>query len=145
MKNLAAVLRRNGTEGRSPQGGVPQSRFFIQRQNTFLRAIFSRSSLIQQPGHITDTLGITIFPDCKNTYSTLLGSPNLIFLQIRFIIILQKMRSRKLKKLLKRKLLLNVKSNEVGLSKIDFFKFLCYNIYRKMRKIKILSQISRSS
>ena len=46
------------------------------------------------------------------------------------------MRSRKLKKLLKRRLLLNVKINEVGLSKIDFFKFLCYNIYRKMKEIK---------
>ena len=52
------------------------------------------------------------------------------------------MRSRKLKKLLKRRLLLNVKIIEVGLSKIDFFKFLCYNIYRKMRKIKILSRKS---
>ena len=52
------------------------------------------------------------------------------------------MRSRKLKRLLNRKLLLlvncllNVKINEVGLSKIDFFKFLCYNIYRKMKEIK---------
>ena len=140
MKNLAAVLRRDGTEGRSPQGGVPQSRFSLHHTTfSLLRAIFSRSSLIYQQGHIT------IFPDCKNTYSTLLGSPNLIFLQIRFIIILQKMRSRKLKKLLKQKLfLLGVKINEVGLSKIDFFKFLCYNIYRKMRKIKILSQMSRS-
>ena len=51
------------------------------------------------------------------------------------------MRSRKLKKLLKRKLLLlGVKIIEVGLSKIDFFKFLCYNIYRKMRKKKVISQ-----
>ena len=46
------------------------------------------------------------------------------------------MRSRKLKKLLNQKLLLDIKIDEVGLSKIDFFKFLCYNIYRKMRKIK---------
>ena len=52
------------------------------------------------------------------------------------------MRSRKLKKLLKRRLLLGVKIDEVGLSKIDFFKFLCYNIYRKMRKKKIISQKS---
>ena len=47
------------------------------------------------------------------------------------------MRSRKLKKLLKRRLLLNVKIDEVGLSKIDFFKFLCYNIYRKMKEVKL--------
>ena len=32
--------------------------------------------------------------------------------------------------------MLNVKITEVGLSKIDFSKFLCYNIYRKMREIK---------
>ena len=48
------------------------------------------------------------------------------------------MRSRKLKKLLKQRiLLLGVKIVEVGLSKIDFFKFLCYNIYRKMREKKV--------
>ena len=47
------------------------------------------------------------------------------------------MRSRKLKKTTEPKLLLlGVKIVEVGLSKIDFFKFLCYNIYRKMREIK---------
>ena len=65
----------------------------------------------------------------------------MIFLQIRFIIILQKMRSRKPKKTTEPKLLLlGVKIVEVGLSKIDFFKFLCYNIYRKMRKKKVISQ-----
>ena len=53
------------------------------------------------------------------------------------------MRSRKLKKLLKQRiLLLGVKIVEVGLSKIDFSKFLCYNIYRKMRKKKVISQKS---
>lgn len=36
--------------------------------------------------------------------------------------------------------MLGVKIIEVGLSKIDFSKFLCYNIYRKMRKKKIISQ-----
>ena len=47
------------------------------------------------------------------------------------------MRSRKPKKTTEPKLLLlGVKIIEVGLSKIDFFKFLCYNIYRKMRKEK---------
>ena len=51
------------------------------------------------------------------------------------------MRSRKLKKTTEPKLLLlGVKIIEVGLSKIDFFKFLCYNIYRKMRKKKVISQ-----
>lgn len=51
------------------------------------------------------------------------------------------MRSRKLKKLLKRKfLLLGVKIVEVGLSKFDFSKFLCYNKYIKMKKKKVISQ-----
>ena len=52
------------------------------------------------------------------------------------------MRSRKLKKTTETKTstsrqLLNVKIDEVGLSKIDFFKFLCYNIYRKMKEVKL--------
>lgn len=51
------------------------------------------------------------------------------------------MRSRKLKKL-PSLLLLGVKIVEVGLSKIDFFKFLCYNIYRKMKEKKVISQRS---
>lgn len=51
------------------------------------------------------------------------------------------MRSRKLKKLLPHQLL-SVKIIEVGLSKIDFSKFLCYNIYRKMREKKVISQKS---
>ena len=47
------------------------------------------------------------------------------------------MRSRKPKKTTEPKLLLlGVKIVEVGLSKIDFSKFLCYNIYRKMKEIK---------
>ena len=139
MENLAAVL----TEGRN--GGTEPSRrspvVQIQHHTIFnlLRAIFSRSSLIQQQGHIT------IFPDCKNTYSTLLGSPNLIFLQIRFIIILQKMRSRKLKRLSEPKNFYSRQLVKISLSKIDFFKFLCYNIYRKMRKIKIIKGQVKSS
>ena len=36
--------------------------------------------------------------------------------------------------------MLGVKIVEVGLSKIDFFKFLCYNIYRKMKEKKVTSQ-----
>lgn len=51
------------------------------------------------------------------------------------------MRSRKLKKLPSHQLV-SVKIVEVGLSKIDFSKFLCYNIYRKMRKKKVISQKS---
>lgn len=52
------------------------------------------------------------------------------------------MRSRKLKKTTEPKTstsrqLFNVKIIEVGLSKIDFFKFLCYNIYRKMKEVKL--------
>lgn len=54
------------------------------------------------------------------------------------------MRSRKLKKLLSYQLL-SVKIIEVGLSKIDFSKFLCYNIYRKMREKKVISQKSSLS
>ena len=52
------------------------------------------------------------------------------------------MRSRKLKKTSTSYQLLSVKIIEVGLSKIDFFKFLCYNIYRKMREKKVISQKS---
>ena len=52
------------------------------------------------------------------------------------------MRSRKLKKTTETKTstsrqLLDVKIIEVGLSKFDFFKFLCYNIYRKMKEVKL--------
>ena len=93
---------RNG--GTEPSRRSPVVQIFLHHTTfSLLRAIFSRSSLIQQPGHIIDTLASPIFPNYQNTYSTLLGSPNLIFLQIRFIIILQKMRSRKLKKTTKPK------------------------------------------
>lgn len=131
---------RNG--GTEPAGGVPQSRLLHYTTISLLRAIFSRSSLIQQPGHIIDTLSITIFPIYQNTQVVLLGSPNLIFLQIRFIIILQKMRNRKLKRLSEPKNFYSRQLVKSGLSKVDFSKFLCYNIYRKMKEIK--SNLSRS-
>ena len=133
MKNSAAVL----TEGRSPQGGVPQSRFLYNAKIPSLEPFLAALPSFSSRGTSQILQASPIFPDCKNTYSTLLGSPNLIFLQIRFIIILQKMRSRKPKKTTEPKLLLlGVKIVEVDLSKIDFSKFLCYNIYRKMKEIK---------
>ena len=50
------------------------------------------------------------------------------------------MRSRKLKRLSEPKNFYSRQLVKSGLSKVDFSKFLCYNIYRKMRKIKIISQ-----
>lgn len=50
------------------------------------------------------------------------------------------MRSRKLKRLSELKNFYSRQLVKVGLSKVDFFKFLCYNIYRKMRKKKVISQ-----
>lgn len=52
------------------------------------------------------------------------------------------MRSRKLKRLSELKNFYSRQLVKIGLSKVDFSKFLCYNIYRKMRKIK--SNLSRS-
>ena len=46
------------------------------------------------------------------------------------------MRSRKLKRLSEPKNFYSRQLVKSGLSKVDFSKFLCYNIYRKMRKIK---------
>ena len=46
------------------------------------------------------------------------------------------MRSRKLKKTTEPKNFYSRQLVKIGLSKVDFSKFLCYNIYRKMRKIK---------
>lgn len=50
------------------------------------------------------------------------------------------MRSRKLKRLSELKNFYSRQLVKSGLSKVDFFKFLCYNIYRKMRKVKIVYQ-----
>lgn len=50
------------------------------------------------------------------------------------------MRSRKLKRLSEPKNFYSRQLVKSGLSKVDFFKFLCYNIYRKMRKVKIVYQ-----
>ena len=50
------------------------------------------------------------------------------------------MRSRKLKRLSEPKNFYSRQLVKISLSKIDFFKFLCYNIYRKMRKKKVISQ-----
>lgn len=50
------------------------------------------------------------------------------------------MRSRKLKRLSEPKNFYSRQLVKIGLSKVDFSKFLCYNIYRKMRKEKIISQ-----
>lgn len=50
------------------------------------------------------------------------------------------MRSRKLKRLSEPKNFYSRQLVEIGLSKVDFSKFLCYNIYRKMRKKKVISQ-----
>ena len=50
------------------------------------------------------------------------------------------MRSRKLKRLSEPKNFYFRQLVKSGLSKVDFSKFLCYNIYRKMRKKKIISQ-----
>ena len=52
------------------------------------------------------------------------------------------MRSRKLKRLSEPKNFYSRQLVKISLSKIDFFKFLCYNIYRKMRKKKVISQKS---
>lgn len=52
------------------------------------------------------------------------------------------MRSRKLKRLSEPKNFYSRQLVEIGLSKVDFSKFLCYNIYRKMKEIK--SNLSRS-
>ena len=52
------------------------------------------------------------------------------------------MRSRKLKRLSEPKNFYSRQLVKIGLSKVDFSKFLCYNIYRKMRKKKIISQKS---
>ena len=50
------------------------------------------------------------------------------------------MRSRKLKRLSEPKNFYSRQLVKISLSKFDFSKFLCYNIYRKMRKKKIISQ-----
>ena len=50
------------------------------------------------------------------------------------------MRSRKLQRLSELKNFYSRQLVKISLSKIDFFKFLCYNIYRKMRKKKVISQ-----
>lgn len=47
------------------------------------------------------------------------------------------MRSRKLKRLSKPKNFYSRQLVKISLSKIDFFKFLCYNIYRKMKEVKL--------
>ena len=134
MKNLAAVLRRDGApqaESRSPDIFTPHD---FQSPQSHFQPLFPH--LVAGAHH--RYFKHHHFFQLQKQLSNFFSSPNLIFLQIRFIIILQKMRSRKLKKLLKRRLLLlNVKINEVGLSKIDFFKFLCYNIYRKMKEVKL--------
>ena len=52
------------------------------------------------------------------------------------------MRSRKLKRLSEPKNFYSRQLVKSGLSKVDFSKFLCYNIYRKMRKKKVISQKS---
>lgn len=46
------------------------------------------------------------------------------------------MRSRKLKRLSELKNFYSRQLVKSGLSKVDFSKFLCYNIYRKMKEIK---------
>ena len=46
------------------------------------------------------------------------------------------MRSRKLKRLSEPKNFYSRQLVKISLSKVDFSKFLCYNIYRKMREIK---------
>ena len=51
------------------------------------------------------------------------------------------MRSRKLKRLSEPKNFYSRQLVKIGLSKVDFSKFLCYNIYRKMRKIKSIKGI----
>ena len=51
------------------------------------------------------------------------------------------MRSRKLKRLSEPKNFYSRQLVKISLSKFDFSKFLCYNIYRKMRKIKVLKGI----
>ena len=50
------------------------------------------------------------------------------------------MRSRKLKRLSELKNFYSRQLVKISLSKVDFSKFLCYNIYRKMRKKKVISQ-----
>ena len=50
------------------------------------------------------------------------------------------MRSRKLKRLSEPKNFYSRQLVKISLSKVDFSKFLCYNIYRKMRKKKVISQ-----
>ena len=46
------------------------------------------------------------------------------------------MRSRKLKRLSEPKNFYSRQLVKISLSKVDFSKFLCYNIYRKMKEIK---------
>ena len=46
------------------------------------------------------------------------------------------MRSRKLKRLSELKNFYSRQLVKISLSKVDFSKFLCYNIYRKMKEIK---------
>ena len=46
------------------------------------------------------------------------------------------MRSRKVKRLSEPKNFYSRQLVKISLSKVDFFKFLCYNIYRKMKEIK---------
>ena len=51
------------------------------------------------------------------------------------------MRSRKLKRLSEPKNFYSRQLVKSGLSKFDFSKFLCYNIYRKMKEIKSIKSI----
>ena len=128
--------RRDGAlkaESRSPD-------FYITRLLASLEPFLAALPSFSSRGTSQILQASPIFSDCKNTYSILLGSPNLIFLQIRFIIILQKMRSRKLKRLSEPKNFYSRQLVKISLSKVDFSKFLCYNIYRKMRKKKVISQ-----
>ena len=88
-------LRALQAESRSPDFNIVR---LLTSSEPFLAALPSSSSR----GTSQILQASPIFPDCKNTYFNFFSWLNLIFLQIRFIIILQKMRSRKLKKLLNR-------------------------------------------